>query len=152
MTKEGKRQLERDVMAALRIDPDTFPEALEMPFFEEYHGNGKLTPDVGTFILRLVWQGHYYKAAAKAASVTPRTLRRWKKNGKKGIHPFDEFTERLKFADGKALLLFDGTAIEMSKKSPEMLRWMMRLRWPDIYGEATQEDGQKVVVYLPERE
>jgi hypothetical protein len=162
VSPKRKRQAERERVRSQLVEDlatelagltdeeaEKFPDALRMPEVE-VEGGGKLTKWRADRILEKVWEGHAFELAAKAAAVTVRTVRVWRKKGKAGKHPYVDFEARFDVVTGHGSMRIEAEVIK--SKSPIALLRLLAVRHPEIYGDVTREEGASVRLYLPENQ
>lgn len=102
----------------------------------------KLTPEIVDTVLQSLRDGHSYAVAAVRAGITEGTLKRWRRNGRKGTHPaFVEFMEAchaaIAEAEGKHVDNITNAAFGRGDyKSPrwQASGWWLERRKPETYG------------------
>lgn len=95
-------------------------------------------------VFRSIEKGNYEKQAVISAGINYNTWRTWKKKGKKGISPYDEFVEKLEMSKAKAETdIVDKLHDAMETGNTGVMQWMLSRKYPKRW-EKTERSEVKV--------
>jgi transposase-like protein len=119
----------------------------------------KLTPVLKNRLLKAIRTGATHKLACQYAGIGEETLYRWLRLGGQGRHPYREFWEALKKAEGTAAVgWLEHIEQAAGEGSWQAAAWKLERRYPDEYGRqiiqhelSSDERQQRIAALLARR-